>query len=111
MKYLEFRKTNNTEWYIVLPDYPGDISDLQMVCGADTFLDLLSEGDDNVTLTVSLTPFDFSDTLEKVRDDADLGGAHYILNKYNQTYEMWLCAVTEFVLGYMPEKIYFTKAS
>lgn len=39
---LSFEKWENGKWYVVLPDYDGDQEDLEMVDGADKFLDVLT---------------------------------------------------------------------
>lgn len=100
-------------WYIDLPEYlaqGGSEGDLQMVEGADTMLDIMSEGAPDVTLAIDREPFDGSDMLRLVeRCDPYIGGGYYFFETFegrivNQ--RMWLCAVTEFVFGDLPEKIY-----
>lgn len=39
-----FTRDPDGSWYAVIPSYPGPRGDLQMVCGADTLLDIMSEG-------------------------------------------------------------------
>ena len=51
------------QWFIDLPQWEGSIADLQMVAGADTFLDILAQGDDNVYVTLSETEMENSDKL------------------------------------------------
>lgn len=39
---LTFEKWEDGRWFVVLPDYDGDQEDLEMVDGADKFLDVLT---------------------------------------------------------------------
>jgi hypothetical protein len=100
-------------WYIDLPAYleqGGNRGDLQMVDGADTMLEIMARGGEEVTVLISRDPFEGSDELiltEKC--DSFVGGGYYLLKEYegqiiNQ--QMWLCAVTEFVFGDLPNRIY-----
>jgi hypothetical protein len=41
---LSFQKEPSGRWYIVLPWWPSPKAALEMAQGADTFLDLLSQG-------------------------------------------------------------------
>lgn len=86
-----------------------------MVSGADTFLDILSQGDSEVHVTMSKEPFDRCETLHFQElgrlEGPEMGtGAWYFLQNYNgidYTLKMWLCDVTVFVFGEFPNKIYF----
>ena len=51
---LTFEKWEDGRWFVVLPDYDGDQEDLEMVDGADAFLDYLTEDGLYVTINVSL---------------------------------------------------------
>ena len=102
-------------WFIDLPGWEGEKSDLQMVMGADDFLDLLAQGESDVYVTLSTEPFDGCETLELLclgrLEGPELGeGAWYILDEYVDLpfgLRMWLCDVTKFVFGEFPSKIYF----
>lgn len=50
---LTFEKWEDGRWFVVLPEYDGDQEDLEMVDGADTFLDYLTE--DGMYITVDIT--------------------------------------------------------
>lgn len=110
----KFYKDENNNWFIFLPEYPGQKEELQMVDGADTMLDIISQGEDEVSLFLSLEQFDGSYVLEHKRDAEELGnGAYYVLNEYQGIsfeLEMWLCDVTKFVFGYFPKMIYFCRS-
>jgi hypothetical protein len=102
-------------WFVDLPEWTGEKWDLQMVMGADTFLDLLSQGETEIHVTLSTEPFEGCETLELVHlgrlEGPELGeGAWYILDEYADlpfNLKMWLCDVTKFVFGSFPSKIYF----
>ncbi len=108
---LKFIKEESNRWYIDLPSWTGEKADLEMVCGADNLLDTLSNNGNEVTLCVYEDSFQGCEELNMVNLATDLGnGAYYLLKNYkgeevNQ--ELWLCDVTKFVFGYLPNKIYF----
>ena len=114
MKNYRFYK-DEYGWFIDLPEWEGERWDLQMVAGADTFLDLLLQGEIETYVTLSSTPFEDCEMLlfeHYGRLEAwELGeGAWYVLTSYQgQDYDlkMWLCNVTKFVFGDLPDKIYF----
>ena len=53
---LGFEKDDWGGWHAVIPTWPGPKAALAMVDGADTFLDMLSEGNDYVALHISVKP-------------------------------------------------------
>lgn len=112
-KELTFKKESSGRWFINYPEWTGDKSELEMVYGSDTFLDILSEGENSVSLIVSISHFENSEVLNFIRLSTELeNGAFYFLETYmNQIFnlEIWLCDVTLFVLGEFPRKIYFLK--
>lgn len=104
-------------WYIDLPEYlaqGGSKADLAMVAGADTMLDIMAEERDEVTVTLDLKPFAGADLLELEEVcDPFIGGGYYVLYTYKGepvNHRMWLCDVTNFVFGHLPEKIYVKKS-
>jgi hypothetical protein len=109
---FEFQKNNKGEWYLDLPKWNGDPGDLQMVEGADQWLDLLSKGDKIVKLQMADKPFDGAEILTLVRlreDNLGGGGIYYLETFLHQKIDLklWLCDVTAFVFGNIPQKIYF----
>jgi hypothetical protein len=106
---------NEHGWFVDLPEWEGEVWDLQMVMGADTFLDILSQGEEVVHVTLSTTPFEGCEILhyqyQGRLEGPEYGeGAWYFLNEYigmSMTLEVWLCDVTKFVFGDFPIKIYF----
>lgn len=104
-------------WFIDLPAFieqGGSIGDLQMVDGADKMLDLMAGQDSTVSVWVAREPFEGSDSLVLTEKcDPYIGGAYYLMKSYlgqeiNRT--MWLCQVTEFVFGDLPDRIYVKSA-
>ena len=111
MNTFRFYKENTGEWYVDLPEYPGPKADLQMVAGADTFLDKLANKSNIVSLTVSEEPFEGSEQLKLVKEcTPEIGGGDYILETYKGeeiNHQIWLCEVMRYLYGKMPRDIYF----
>ena len=100
---LRFVRENN-QWFIDLPEWEGEKADLQMVLGADTLLDVLSNRGYEVSLDVSLEKQDEDYLkLSKIRD-CEVNGADYVITSIG--HELWLCDVTKFVFGGLPKTIY-----
>ena len=113
MKRLKFVKdTPGIRWYIDLPWWEGSRAELEMVDGADTMLNILSEGNSEVVLYVSENEFEGSDKVEMIRLATEYGnGAFYKLDNYKGkqlNLEMWLCDVTKFVFGDFPNKFFIS---
>ncbi len=111
---FDFYKNAKREWYITLPEWKGDEEDLQMIEGADEWLDLVSEGD-KVTLTIANTDFKDADFLTLIRlGEPNLGGGgNYFLATYlgeKVALKVWLCEVAEFIFDEYPQRIYFAVA-
>jgi hypothetical protein len=104
---LGFEKDDWGGWFAVIPSWPGPRAALAMVDGADTFLDLLSGGAHHVTLNLSIDPKDAWRELHYLRPHSYGDGAHYTYEDDERFHRMWLCGVTEFVFGEMPERIWF----
>ena len=51
---LNFVKEEDNRWYIDLPNWEGDKADLEMVMGADTLLEYISNNGDYVSIKISL---------------------------------------------------------
>lgn len=112
MKQHRFVRENG-EWYIDLPQYleqGGSKGDLQMVSGADTMLDIIAEEKDEVALAIDTKPFGGADELLLTeRCDPILGGGYYHMKQFENKIvdkDLWLCDVTRFVFGDIPERIY-----
>lgn len=114
MRNFKFYKEDQ-RWYVDLPEWEGGQAELEMVSGADTFLDIIAQGEDIVYVTLSQTPFEGCEVLQFSKlgrlEGFELGeGGWYFMNEYqgiNYGLEMWLCDVTKFVFGELPNKIFF----
>jgi hypothetical protein len=106
MRTFKFEKELDNRRYVILPEWEGDKEELEMVCGADTMLEIVAQGDYHVYLTISDKEFDnprFILTFN--RDEA--GGAWYDLKSDLHEFELWLCHVTKFVFdGELPRILY-----
>ena len=104
MKTFKFYKTTENRWFVDLPTWEGDIDDLEMVCGADTMLDIIAQGENEINVSFSDKPFDCDFILTYKNDE--LGGAMYKLTHDLYSFNVWLCHVTKFVFNYFPPTIY-----
>ena len=96
-------------WFIDLPNWIGSKGQLAMVQGADTFLDNISNHTHEVWVEMSTNPMEGNFyELTKYQDLTD-GAMYKYYNDQDNLDVMWLCGVTEFVFGNMPEKIYCRK--
>lgn len=107
---ITFEK-DGSQWFAVIPEWGGSRADLEMVCNADLMCDILAQGEDIVHTQLSLTePKFYKAKLTRVELTPKTGGAFYMCNwnkQYNlDSFQIWLCEVTEFVFGSMPETIY-----
>ncbi|MES2650130.1 MAG: DUF6717 family protein [Bacteroidota bacterium] len=112
IKTFEFQKNNKSEWYILLPGWKGDPEDLQMVEGADEWLDVLSNKGSKLILTLSDKNFEGAEVLAllRLREENLGGGGIYYFESYKGErigLKLWLCEVTRFVFKNIPQRIYF----
>lgn len=112
MKAYRFLRTGK-DWFIDLPEYleqGGSIGDLQMVDGADKMLDMMAGDNNAVILKIDKEKFDGADMLVLVEKcDPYIGGGYYMMKHYEGleiNRKMWLCQVTEFVFGDIPQQIF-----
>ena len=111
MNNFRFYKEQTGEWYIDLPLDQFTKEDLQMVCGADIMLDIISNYGQGINLLIDTQPFDGSDVLELI-GLPESGADYYIPTLESKTIGMkiWLCAVTYQVFGCYPNEIYIRRA-
>jgi len=104
MKTLKFNKEDN-KWYIDIPEWQGSKADLEMVSGADDLLEYLADNKDTVSIIAfEDIPSGPSICLEKSKDLTN--GADYKVFGCDAVDELWLCDVTKYVYGYMPDFIF-----
>lgn len=111
---LRFYKNEISEWYADLPEWEGSIDDLQMVAGADIMLDILAQGNMEISLIFSDEPITNSETISIISETPGIGGATYFITTLFGIYfdfEIWLCDVTKYVFksDKMPHKIYLAR--
>jgi hypothetical protein len=116
MNTYTFFKANGG-WHVHLPESvkrETSKADLDLVEGADTMLNLMSDGSNEVTLTLNTEPFENAEMLELLHPCKPfLRGGYYLMREHDGkeiNYEMWISDVTEFVFGDIPDKIYVKKA-
>jgi hypothetical protein len=105
MKNYTFNKEQGS-WYIDLPNWEGTKAELQMVAGADTLLDQLSNNGTTVNVTLS-TDKAFNtpgfQTLKRIVKTPPNGCIYHL-----GFTPVWLCNVTKFVFdGLFPRQIHF----
>ena len=108
MKNYTFNKEQGS-WYIDLPDWTGTKAELQMVAGADTLLDHLSNNGTrlNVALSTDKVIKDSGFQILKKIVKTPPNGCIYHLGFT----PVWLCNVTKFVFeGIFPKQIHFMVA-
>lgn len=101
MKHRFYKE--DSHWYIDLPEWQGLKEELEMVMGADDLLDLLSFGKDEVTLEISIDIMSNPTYILTFYEEYSDGG-WYIVN--GGDFKVWLCSVTKFIFGNLPNKIY-----
>ena len=102
---------DNEGWFIDLPQYIemglGSKGNLAMVAGADTMLDILSNGGNRITLRIETKEFEGSDG-KLTKTGFCPWGENYIFSSDSiESHKLWLCPVTMFVFGgFYPKEIY-----
>lgn len=113
-----YKEEETGEWFIDLPEWPGEKAALQMVAGADTLLDTLSKGEAEVKLLFSDEDLvGANDMMLYHQEPGEEGWGYYILSELGikrlpEPMSIGLCPVTRFVFdGKFPLFIYFNKVS
>jgi len=114
-RICKFVKETNGDWFVDLPEWPGDRSALQMVMGADTLLDIVAQGHKEIHLHFSEEGFPGANLMywfmNGIPGDIEVGGAMYHMDEYqgiSYNFDLWLCDVTKFVFGEFPKYIYYS---
>lgn len=105
MKSFLFQKDIDSRWFAVIPEWEGERDELEMVMGADTMLDIIAQGQDEVRLTLSTEPFEGYDYILTLKEEIYEGGTYDLKGRY-VSFDIWLCHVTKFVFGEMPQVMY-----
>ena len=126
IRSLSFIKEDEI-WYAHLPEFLenglGTKANLMMVDGADTFLDLLSNNGNMISLQLSKEPIlGYAGRISKIKNGMnanllaiighapdDYGAYYHIVELHGQPclHQLWLCPVTEYVFGEYPKEIFF----
>jgi len=113
MRTFRFYKEKSGRWYVDIPDFPGDKAELEMVCGADTMLDIYAQGLNNIKLTFSVAPpkcpYDVLTLIgPNLIAESEFGSDYKVstIRGVDYDFQIWLCSVTTYVFGGYPEKIY-----
>jgi hypothetical protein len=111
---FQFYKNNKAEWWLDLPEWKGDPEDLQMIEGADEWLNLLSPNNQSITVTMADEYFEGAENLSllRLREENFGGGGIYYLENYQGkkvALKLWLCEVTAFIFDCIPQKMFFLK--
>ena len=113
MKKYRFYKEDGV-WFIDLKFFPFKKAWLAMVAGADTLLDTIAFGDDEITLEMSTKPFPgWQDNLKRTHKLGLFKGAVYEstdVEFYNSTIldnHLWLCPTTVWIFFRYPKNIYY----
>ena len=85
----------------------ADQEDLEMVDGADTFLDYLTEDGMYVTVYVSLEETEDNPIKLRLVAHDEIGGTYQVENLEGFKQDVWLCNVVHFLYGEHPENFYF----
>jgi hypothetical protein len=104
MRNFKFEREGN-RWFIVLPEWEGIKDDLEMVCGADTMLDIVAQGENTAFMTISETVIENPTFILRYKEDQLEGGLYSLTSELHE-FDVWLCHVTKFVYGYLPETLY-----
>ena len=114
---LRFNKEKDGCWYVDFPNWPFSHANLAMVSGADKMLELLSDSD--LYVKVSVIPAKkqelHDDYIELEQTEHSLFGGSTYQVKYEPFIQrfkrdtLWICPVTLFVLGRYPQFIYIKR--
>lgn len=110
MKTYRFYKEIGDRWYVDIPEWEGEKASLEMVCGADLMLTIISQGESEITLSLSSDSEISGDSLILQRESPEMGeGAWYKLTSWKGIdfdLDVWLCDVTVWVFGEFPKRIW-----
>jgi len=107
MKF-EFEKEEDGKWYAIIPDWPYDHEELEMVDGADELLDSLTSDNRLVSMEVETEEPETGEYVTfSMIDHDDYGGTYVTEDPRMEVQQIWLCNVTHFVFnGEHPEMLY-----
>ena len=90
--HLDFEKEENGKWYVILPDWPYDHEELEMVDGADELLDCLTMDDRLVSIEVETEEPSIGEYMTyNLIDHDDYGGTYMSADPDVSVPKIWLC--------------------
>ena len=114
IRKLKFYRENTGRWYVDLPEWEGSKEDLEMVLGADDLMNLLAQGDDFIYAQIADEKFPGAVQMVMLEAGSiDMGGAWYLvpsIGGIDFNLKLWLCDVTKFIFGHLPENIWFYRS-
>jgi len=114
MKFRFYKEDD--KWYVDLPEFiaaGGDKAALEMVFGADEFIQNMSENDGDVYIEIagSANADNWDARMGKLVKASNKleSGSFYIVqgNIHEPSHVMWLCDVMTYVFGEFPPTLYF----
>ena len=93
-------------WYVDLPEWEGDRDELLMVAGADTMLEVLGGGKSEVSAITGDEPFKDAFILHLIEYHEEDNSGTYWVEVNDIGMPVWLCHVTSFVFGKIPNNVY-----
>ena len=104
------------KWFAHIPDFPGEVEELEMVEGADDLCDKI-DTDKRGFITIEITdyrPTTYDWVLDFIEEDdpnSHIGGAYYEVTSSDdiERFNIWLCDVTCYVLGSHQRVLYIKK--
>lgn len=119
MKEFNFIKISD-RWFVDVP-YNGSVSDLEMVDGADTFLESYADGTNVVNLLIIEDEKDYNDprylynpigmSVVLKKKAQNWLGTTYEVSEGKYRGDVWLCPVFNLLMGESPEKLYVVVTS
>ncbi|MGL4373001.1 MAG: DUF6717 family protein [Turicibacter sp.] len=110
---IQFFKDPDGRWYADLMDTLFiSKEECEMILGADKMLDIISEGESKITLSLKADVLE-NPTLINMGETSD-GGCDYLMMEWKGVpyqYPIWLCSVTQMAFGRHPNNFKITKVS
>ena len=102
-------------WYLDLPEFVqegGDVEDLERIGAFHDFLEMASEGNDEVVFRMDAEPFDGADFFEMTGSAGKDSGGYYHVPSFEGKpvdFELWFNAIVYRQYETPPQRIYFKR--
>lgn len=104
-QHLKFVKQQNSRWYIEIPNYTGPQEDLEMVCGADSLLDILAQEENSVHISVFTYPISNPKFILCFSEEESDGAWYHVVGMQSHL-KIWLCKVIKYLYPGFPLILY-----